>query len=108
MDENDEKLPSALSSAQRKFLRGRAHHLDPVVQIGKAGLTAGVLEAVDRALESHELLKVKFIEHKEERKALLKELAEKLSAEPVGLIGNVAILFRRHPDEDHRRFVLPE
>lgn len=108
VDDTDEKLPSKLSSAQRKFLRGHAHHLDPVVQIGKAGLTDGVVEAVDRALDSHELIKVKFVEHKEDRKELARQLAESLAAEPVALIGNVSILFRQHEDEDRRQFVLPK
>jgi len=83
---------------QRKFLRGLAHHLDPVVRVGKQGVSAGVLEAVSRALLDHELIKVRMREP-EDKKGMARALAEGSDAELVGLIGHTAILYRPHPDE---------
>ena len=55
-----------LSSAQRKHLRGLAHHNEPVVMIGQKGITDALVSETSNALDSHELIKVKFVEHKEE------------------------------------------
>ncbi|MGE0806627.1 MAG: YhbY family RNA-binding protein, partial [Burkholderiaceae bacterium] len=52
-------LPIALSPAERKALRARAHHLDPVVMIGEAGLSQAVIAEADRALAAHELIKIR-------------------------------------------------
>ena len=55
-----------LNSRQKKFLRAKAHHLKPAVLIGKSGVTGGCLKSIDGAIKSHELIKVKFLEHKDE------------------------------------------
>jgi RNA-binding protein len=52
-------VTETLTGKQRRHLRALAHSLDPVLQIGKAGVTPGVLEEIDRALETHELIKLK-------------------------------------------------
>ncbi|HOE71384.1 MAG TPA: ribosome assembly RNA-binding protein YhbY [Deltaproteobacteria bacterium] len=96
-------MAKSLTGAQRKYLRGLAHSLRPVVQAGKNGITPELLRAVDEALEHHELIKVKFVDFKEEKKELTEEIAERTSSEAVGLIGNVAILYRRQPDEKKRK-----
>ncbi|HPW69088.1 MAG: ribosome assembly RNA-binding protein YhbY [Desulfomonilia bacterium] len=97
-----------LTGAQRKYLRGRAHGLNPVVQVGKQGITPDLIRAVNEALDSHELIKVKFVDFKEERKELAREIAERTSSEAAGLIGNVAILYRQQPDEQKRKILLPQ
>lgn len=97
----------SLTGAQRKYLRGRAHSLSPVIQVGKQGVTPDLVKAVNEALDSHELIKVKFVDFKEERKELSREIAERTSSEAVGLIGNVAILYRQQPDEQKRKILLP-
>ncbi len=96
-----------LTGAQRKYLRGKAHSLSPVVQVGKQGITPDLIKAVNEALDFHELIKVKFVDFKEERKDLSREIAERTSSEAVGLIGNVAILYRQQPDEQKRKIPLP-
>ena len=53
-----------LSSTQRSFLRSQAHHLEPVVLIGKNGVSIGTIESVNKALEARELIKIKFREYK--------------------------------------------
>ena len=96
-----------LTGAQKKFLRGKAHSLDPVVMVGKNGIGRNLLKLVDSALNSHELIKVKFIEHKDKKKDLSKEIAEKSQSEIVGMIGHITILFRRQPDDEKRKIKLP-
>jgi len=95
-----------ITSAQRKKLRSMAHHLDAVCYIGKNGLTDAVVDSVRQALADHELIKVRFIDKKDERKTLGPELAEKTESHLAGLIGNVAILYKEQPDPEKRRIVL--
>jgi len=97
----------SLTSAQRRHLRSLAHHLDPVCFVGKNGLTDAVIQACAAALDSHELIKVRFIDCKKEKRELSDAIIERTDSAVVGLIGNVAILYREHPDPDKRRIQLP-
>jgi RNA-binding protein len=80
-----------------------------VIFVGQKGLTHSLAEAMDDALDHHELVKVKFIEFKEKEKklALIGQIEEAASCEVVGLIGHVATLFRQHRDPDKRKIDLP-
>lgn len=99
-------MPS-LTSSQRKFLRSEAHHLDPVVLIGKSGATDAIMGAIDAALESHELIKVRFNDFKDQKAALLEEIQSRTRSERCALIGHVAVLYRQQPDAEKRKIVLP-
>ncbi len=90
-----------LTATQRKYLRGLAHDLRPVMQIGKGGLTEGVFLEMERALEGHELVKVKFVDCKDRKRDLCPALARRSRSGWVGLVGNVAIFYR--PQEDHAK-----
>lgn len=93
-----------LTSTQRKHLRGIAHSLKPVVVVGKAGLSEALRAEADQTLDDHELIKVKLQGcDRDERKTLAADLVESLRANLVGLVGNVAILYRCHPDPERRR-----
>lgn len=96
-----------LTKKQRKYLFKQAHSLDPVVRIGKQGVTDQVVKAIDTALLDHELIKVKFGEFKEDKHELAGEIAERTGAGLVRIIGHVAIYYRPHPEPDKRRYVLP-
>ncbi|MBF0138475.1 MAG: YhbY family RNA-binding protein, partial [Magnetococcales bacterium] len=87
---------------QRKYLRGLAHSLRPVVLVGHGGLSAALLEQVDQALTAHELIKVRFNDFKEERRTLTLQLEQGVACEAVGLIGHTAILYRARPDPAQR------
>ena len=89
-----------LSSTQRSFLRSKAHHLEPVVLIGKNGLTDGTIEAVNKAVDAQEIIKIKFREYKDEKKSLSHQLAESTESHIVGTIGHTVILFRQNPDKE--------
>ena len=93
-------MESQLTSAERKELRGKAHELKPLIQIGKGLLNAGLLEEVRQALEHHELIKVKFLEGKDEKNELGGQLAKDTDSHVVGLIGNMLILYRQRPIEN--------
>lgn len=95
-----ERRPRAdLTGAQRKKLRGLAHHLEPLVRIGHQGLGLPVADAVAEALERHELIKVKLLESAPiDRKEAGPWLAEQCGAHLVGTVGRVLILYRRHKD----------
>ncbi|UCH56607.1 MAG: YhbY family RNA-binding protein, partial [Candidatus Bathyarchaeota archaeon] len=71
-----------------------AHSLKPLLQIGKNGVTPGLIAAVDKTLADHELIKVKFLDYKNAKKELSTLLAEKTGSHLVDLIGNTAILYR--------------
>lgn len=96
----------ALTPGQRKQLKGLAHHLKPTVHVGKAGLTDGLAGRVDEALNEHELIKVRFIDHKESRKEISEDLARRAQGDLVGVIGNIAMIYREHPEEEKRRVKL--
>ena len=95
-----------MTSSQSRFLRGQAHDLKALLQIGAKGLTPAFLAELDAVLEQHELVKVKIgAEDRETRDAMIGEIAEKSGAALVQRIGHVAVLYR--PSKDHRQIVLP-
>ena len=100
----------ALKGYQKKFLKGRAHGLKPVVFIGQKGLTANLINSIQDALETHELIKVKFVEFKDKQQKL--SIAETLAAEAncqlVGMIGHIAILYRQQTDPKKCIIQLPQ
>ena len=97
-----------LKGSERKWLRGQAHSLKPVVWIGRSGLSEGTRREIDLALDAHELIKVQAVAPKEEKQELARQIEADLGAETVGLIGHVLILYREHSDPEQRRFELPE
>ena len=103
----EHSIVAPLSQAQRQYLRKIAHVLQPIVHIGKNGLSENLYSSAEIALDSHELIKVKFIDYKDEKREVAQELAEQLRAEVVYIIGNTAILYRRQPDADKRKIQLP-
>jgi RNA-binding protein len=97
-----------LSSAQIRQLKALGQRLEPILRVGKAGLSPDFLASVKEALACHELIKVKFASFKEEKKQLAPVLAEKTSSALVMLVGNVAVLYRQQPDPKRRRVPLED
>jgi RNA-binding protein len=84
-----------LSNPEIRKLKAQAQRMEATFKVGKAGLSEGFLKSVDEGLAHHELVKVKFVEFKEEKKTLAPELAEKTSSHLIMRVGNVAVLYRR-------------
>jgi RNA-binding protein len=97
-----------LNKRQRGHLRALANPLKPTVILGKQGLTEQIIDKVAHELDAHELIKVRFLEYKEERKSLTETIIEETGCALVGLIGNVAILYRQQADPERRLIALPE
>lgn len=99
-------VQGALGGKAIRHLRGLGHHIDPVVQIGKDGLSEAVVAATKQALRTHELVKVKVLsESPVDRKEAGPELAEKTGAVLAQLLGRTVLLYKRHPNKP--KIVLP-
>ena len=92
-----------LTAKQRQYLRGLAHPLEPVVRVGKAGVSDAVVEETKKSLLAHELIKVRI--DGDGRKDLAASLAELTDAQVAGIIGKTAILYRAR--EEKPRIKLP-
>jgi RNA-binding protein len=75
-------------------LKARAQKLKPVIHVGHDGVTEKLISALDQALDDHGLVKIRFTDHKAERKALTTQILEQCNARPVLLVGHTATIFR--------------
>ena len=99
-------MSTTLTSAQTRFLRGQAHDLKAMLQVGGKGITETLVVEVDGALEHHELIKVKVAgDDRDQRDAMIAELTSRTGAALVQRIGHTAVMYR--PSKDKRHIVLP-
>ena len=93
-----------LSPTRRRELKARAHALDPVVLIGGAGLSPAGLAEIDRALKSHELIKVHVNgADRLGRETILGEICARTGAQAVQHIGKILVIFRQNPEPEESR-----
>jgi RNA-binding protein len=92
---------------QKQYLKSLAHHLKPMIQLGKLGMTPSLIEMVKKTLDDHELIKVRFLAFKDERQHISERLSAATDSLMVGLIGNVLTLYRENPKPDKRKIVIP-
>lgn len=89
----------SLTSKERAYLRGLAHSLEPVVRIGRGGVSDSVVAETVRALEAHELIKVRVdADEASERRAMADDLADRTGADLAGTVGKIAMLYRSRED----------
>ena len=104
-------MPISLTPKQRQHLKGLAHHLSPVVQVGAAGVSEAVVAAVGEALERHELIKVKLpkLEDAATREQMAAAVTEASGAAKVQLLGRVLVLYMPRGEDlpDKPRLKLP-
>ena|SRR5687768_9205293 len=92
-----------LNNAQIRKLKGMAQRMDASLKVGKQGLSDGFIKTLNEELDRHELVKLKFVEFKEQRKELAPQLAERTQSHLVTLLGNVVVLYRPNPDESKQK-----
>ncbi|MBP5587287.1 MAG: YhbY family RNA-binding protein, partial [Treponema sp.] len=78
-------------------------NLHPVVIIGQNGVTEGVIGKINESLKAHELIKVKFLEFKDEKQELAQEIVEKTESQLVRIIGNIAILYKENEEKKENK-----
>ena len=89
-----------LSPIERKKLKARAHSLDPIIHLGGKGLTEAVIAEIGRALDVHELIKVRAGGmERDAREAALAEICGRLAAQPVQHIGKVLVVYRKKSED---------
>lgn len=94
----------SINNEQKKQLRNIGHNLKPIVMIAGKGLSEGVLAELERALEDHELIKIKLaIVDREIRKSLVQEICTTMNATVVQEIGKVALLYRVSSKENLKK-----
>ncbi|WP_192986469.1 MULTISPECIES: ribosome assembly RNA-binding protein YhbY [Carnobacterium] len=93
-----------LTGKQKRFLRSKAHHLDPIFQIGKNGLNPEVIVQIGEALEKRELIKINLLQNTDETAdEVAEEIEAKLGCHAVQVIGRVIVLFQPSSQEKYQR-----
>lgn len=95
-----------LSTKQRSCLAGMASTDAVVTHLGKGGPSAAFIQQLSALLAQHELIKVKFMDFKEEKKTIAADLAVSTKSELVRIIGNTAIFYKQNPDPEKRAIEL--
>jgi RNA-binding protein len=84
-----------LTGKQKRFLRSKAHHLNPIFQVGKGGVNENMVKQISDVLEARELIKVSVLQNCEEDKdTVASELVSGAKAELVQIIGNTIVLYK--------------
>ena len=96
-----------LTGKQKRFLRAEAHHLDPIVQVGKGGVNGAMLQQLRDVLEARELIKVRILDNCEEDKNVVAQaLSEGTGAYLVQLIGLTVVLYKE--SRNNKKIELPK
>lgn len=93
-----------LNSRQRKALEKHAQPISAVIQIGQGGVTEGLISHVRETMAANELIKIKFLDFKDEKRELMNQICEALDVTLVRIIGNVAILYKPAEKADKRQY----
>ncbi|KAB2653451.1 MAG: YhbY family RNA-binding protein [Verrucomicrobia bacterium] len=95
----------SLTTRQISHLRSLGQKLEPILVVGKNGLSEAFLKSVAEILQHNELIKIRLGELKEQRKTIAPELAAKTGCELVTLVGHVVVLYRQNPDPTKQKIV---
>ncbi|WP_270179355.1 ribosome assembly RNA-binding protein YhbY [Alkalihalobacillus sp. CinArs1] len=95
-----------LTGKQKRFLRSKAHHLNPIFQVGKSGVNENMVQQIEEALEARELIKVSILQNcDEDRDNVGHELSRQTDAELVQIIGNTIVLYKE--SSENKEIILP-
>jgi RNA-binding protein len=101
-----EVQPMTLTGKQKAKLKGQAHGIKPVIQVGKAGVEEAQINSIKRALHEHELIKIKFLDYKDHKEEISANIARETGAEIVEIIGNILVLYWENMDRGRRKIRL--
>ncbi len=94
-----------LTGKQKRFLRSEAHHMNPLVQIGKNGISETLLDQVDELLERRELIKVSLLQNTDEEAKEVADVFEAtLNCDVVQIIGRILVVFRPSSKEKYQSY----
>lgn len=94
----------SLRGKQKRFLRSKAHHLQPIFQIGKGGINSAMIVQIEEALEKRELIKVSLLQNTDEVAEEAAQVLEKeIDCEIVQIIGRVIILYKPSTKEKYQK-----
>jgi RNA-binding protein len=95
-----------LTGKQKRFLRSKAHHIQPIFQVGKGGVNENMVKQVEEALEARELIKVSVLQNcEDDKQTVADELSSGIKAELVQVIGSTIVLYKE--SINHKRIELP-
>jgi len=95
-----------LTGKQKRFLRSKAHHLNPIFQVGKGGVNENMVKQIDEVLEARELIKVSILQNcEDDRDTVAEQLSRGAKAELVQIIGNTIVLYKE--SRENKQLVLP-
>jgi len=95
-----------LTGKQKRFLRSKAHHLNPIFQVGKGGVNDNMVKQIEEVLEARELIKVSILQNCEDDKdTVAEQLSRGAKAELVQVIGNTIVLYKE--SRENKQLVLP-
>ncbi|MBD7983090.1 ribosome assembly RNA-binding protein YhbY [Sporosarcina sp. Sa2YVA2] len=94
-----------LTGKQKSYLRSKAHHLSPIFQIGKGGLTEEIIKQIEVALEARELIKVSILQNCEEDKNDIAASFQDAGIEVVQIIGKILVVYKE--SQEKKQIVLP-
>jgi len=95
-----------LKGYQRQYLRSKAHHLKPIIIIGKNNLSEGAFNSINEAFAAHELIKIKVIDNKK-KKEYISKISEQIKCHIVGDIGKTMIFYKKNDNPDLIKIHLP-
>jgi RNA-binding protein len=91
-----------LTPREKKLIKKLSHDLKPLIRIGKNGVTPATIANIDKALNNHELIKIKYLEHKDQKNTLTRQITEETGSELINRIGNTIVLYREGPHPQKR------
>ncbi|MDF0478758.1 ribosome assembly RNA-binding protein YhbY [Vagococcus sp. PNs007] len=93
-----------LRGKQKRFLRSEAHHLNPIIQIGKGGLTESVIDQIEETLERRELIKISLLQNTDEvADDVAEALTQAINCDVVQIIGRVLVVFKPSSKEKFQK-----
>ncbi|MCA1031829.1 ribosome assembly RNA-binding protein YhbY [Bacillus timonensis] len=96
-----------LTGKQKRFLRSKAHHIDPIFQVGKGGVNENMVKQISDALEARELIKVSILQNcEDDRYTVSEQLSKGARAQLVQVIGNTIVLYKE--SRENKQLVLPK